>query len=79
MAQVSVNVSVADDYLDHFAEVVTACKKTGLHVEQQSAAIGVISGTINTDKVADLEQVEGISHVERSREIQLPPPTSRIQ
>jgi hypothetical protein len=78
MAIAHVNVSVADEYLDRFATVVQRCKKAGLKVEQQLAQIGVISGSIDAKKLADLNQVEGVAAVERSRTYQIAPPDSEI-
>jgi hypothetical protein len=79
MAKEVVNISVADDYIDRFSEVVKACKKTGLKVEQQMEQIGVVSGAIDSAKVAALSKVKGVAHVERPRQIQLPPPESDVQ
>jgi hypothetical protein len=79
MAQKRVNILVSDDCLDRFAEVVKACQKTGLKIEQQTGATGVISGTIDPAKITDLKKVKGISEVEQSRDIQLPPPGSPVQ
>jgi hypothetical protein len=79
MAIAHVNVSVADDYLDRFAMVVQRCQKAGLKVEQQLAQIGVMSGAIDSEKLADLERVEGVAAVEQSRTYQIAPPDSKIQ
>jgi len=78
MAIEHVNVSVADDYLDRFTTVVQHCKKAGLKIEQQLAQIGIVSGSIDSAKLADLEQVEGVTAVERSRTYQIAPPNSEI-
>ena len=78
MAIAHVNVSVADDYLDRFAMVVHRCKKAGLKVEQQLAHIGVLSGSIDANKLAELTQVEGVAAVEQSRTYQIAPPDSEI-
>jgi hypothetical protein len=73
-----VNVSIADDYLDRFSTVVHQCKKAGLKIEQQLAQVGIVSGSINSAKLADLKQVEGVAAVERSRTYQIAPPNSEI-
>jgi hypothetical protein len=79
MAQKRINVLVSDDHLDRFAEVIKACQKAGLKIEQQAEATGVISGTIDAAKITDLKKVKGVTEVEQSRDIQLPPPGSPIQ
>ena len=79
MAIENVNVSVTDDYLDRFPEVVKAAKKAGLKVEQEMETLGIVSGCIDAAKVDDLSRVRGVAAVERARTIQLPPPDSEIQ
>ncbi len=79
MANQKVNISIAEDYLDHFSEVVLRCEKAGLQIEQQLEQVGVVTGSIDSTKLADLEQVEGVAAVEAARSFQLPPPDSDIQ
>ena len=79
MAIETVIVSVADDHLDSFAEVVRRIKKAGLKVEQQLEAVGIVSGTIDSTKLAALDKVKGVAAVERSREFQIAPPESDVQ
>ena len=79
MAAEDVNVSVADDHLHGFPDVVERMKKAGLKVHQQMEAVGVVSGSIDPAKLSDLEQVEGVAAVEPSRRFQLPPPESDVQ
>jgi hypothetical protein len=74
-----VSIAVADDYLEKFSEVVQRIEQAGLRVEQQLEIVGIITGSIDSDKIADLDKVEGIATVERSRGYQLPPPDSPIQ
>jgi hypothetical protein len=74
-----VNISVADDYLEKFSEVVQRIEQAGLTVEQQLEMVGVITGSIDSDKIANLDKIEGIAAVERSRSYQLPPADSPIQ
>ena len=79
MAAEDVNVSIADDHLDRFPDVVQRMKEAGLRVSQQMEAVGVVSGSIDPTKLSDLKQVEGVAAVERSRSFQLPPPESDVQ
>lgn len=79
MAKVTLSVSVDDQHLDRFPEVVKRCKAAGLKVEEQMDAIGVITGSIDASKVDALQQVEGVAHVEQSRSFQIPPPDSPVQ
>lgn len=74
-----VSISVADEFLDRFAEVVKRIEQAGLKVDQQLDTIGVITGSIDSDNIDQLDQVEGVAAVERSRSFQLPPPDSPTQ
>ena len=75
----NVNVSVADDHLGHFREVVRRMEKAGLKVEQQLEAVGVVSGSIDPARLPALEQVQGVTAVERAREVRIAPPESHVQ
>jgi hypothetical protein len=79
MAEVNVSVSVADGSMDRFSEVVRRLKEAGLDVEQELGEIGVVTGSIDPEKVESLREIEGVSHVEQSREFRIAPPDSDIQ
>lgn len=79
MSTEQVSISVADAFLDRFADVVKRIEQAGLTVDQQLDTIGVITGSIDSDNIGKLDQVEGIAAVERSRGFQLPPPDRPIQ
>ena len=78
MPDEDVNVSIADDHLGRFDEVVRRMERAGLKVQQKLPAIGIVSGSIDSGKVESLEQLPEVSAVERSRSIQIPPPESDI-
>ena len=79
MAEVNVSVSVADGSMNRFSEVVRRLKDAGLEVEQELEEIGVVTGSIDPEKAESLREIEGVSHVERSREYRIAPPDSDIQ
>ena len=79
MVMERVSIAVADEYLDHFAEVVSDARMVGLQVEQELEELGVVSGSIESARLADLDQVRGVAAVERSQTFQLPPPDSPVQ
>lgn len=79
MAQVNVSVSVAEASLDRFSEVVRRLEGAGLDVDQELREIGVVTGSIGSENVEMLGKVEGVSHVERSRDLHIAPPDSDIQ
>ncbi len=79
MPKVSLLVSINDDHLDRFSEVVTDVENAGMEVEQTMENLGVLTGWIGSEKVEPLRRVEGVSHVEESRRVEVPPPDSNIQ
>lgn len=74
MATQQVIVSVANDYLGRFSEVVERCRRAGLDVEQALDTVGVVTGAIDPANVAQLEQVEGVAAVEQPRTVRVPEP-----
>lgn len=79
MSKVDLLVSIDDTHLDRFPEVVESIKDAGMDVEQQLEGIGVVTGSIDSEKIEQLHKVEGVSHVEESRQFQIAPPDSDIQ
>ncbi len=79
MPKVSLLVSVDDDHLDRFSEVVKGVEDVGMEVEQKMEDLGVLAGSIDPEKVEPLRRVEGVSHVEESRSFRIPPPDSDVQ
>jgi hypothetical protein len=77
--KVSLLVSVDDEHLDRFSEVVKRAEAAGMEVEQKMEDLGVLAGSIDPEKVEPLRRVEGVSHVEESRRFQIPPPDSDVQ
>jgi hypothetical protein len=79
VSKVNLLVSVDDEHLNRFSEVVKGLKDAGMDVEQEMEGIGTVTGSIDSEKVEQLRKVEGISHVEESRQFQIAPPDSDIQ
>jgi len=79
VAKVSLLVSVDDEHLDRFSEVVRGVEDVGMEVEQKMEDLGVLAGSIDSERVEALRLVEGVSHVEESRGFQIPPPDSDVQ
>ena len=79
MPKVSLLVSVDDEHLDRFSEVVRGVEDVGMEVEQKMEDLGVLAGSIDSKKVESLRRVEGVSHVEESQGFQIPPPDSDVQ
>jgi hypothetical protein len=69
MAVERVNISVSDDCLPRLDDLVIRLETSGLRIEKVFAMTGVVSGTIDGDRIAALRRVEGVSAVERDRTV----------
>ena len=79
MDTINLTVSIADDHLKDFAQVVARCRKAGMKIEHQMPTIGVVSGSIAADKLDALKRVKGVAHVERAGGFQIAPPDEEVQ
>jgi hypothetical protein len=79
MAKVRLSVSVGDSHVSDLGKVAKAAKKAGMKVDQQLDAIGVLTGSIDASKLESLHRIEGISHIEKEREVGIAPPGSPVQ
>jgi hypothetical protein len=76
---VPVIVSVADDRLADMSTVVDALRDAGMRVGEVLSAAGVVTGTVDSERIPSLSTVAGVADVESERTIQLPPPDSPVQ
>jgi hypothetical protein len=60
-------------------EIVEKLECAGMTNIQSMDAVGVITGSLDEDNVADLCSIEGVEQVERSQQSQIAPPDSSIQ
>ena len=79
MSKVNLLVSVDDEHMERLSEVAEKVKDVGMDVEQELEEIGVITGSIDSEKVEPLRKVEGVSQVEESRRFHIAPPDRTIQ
>ncbi|MBD2665494.1 keto-hydroxyglutarate-aldolase/keto-deoxy-phosphogluconate aldolase [Richelia sinica FACHB-800] len=79
MSNVNLSIAVDENYLNQIQEVAQNLQSAGMNVEQMLDNLGIITGSCDSEKVESLSQVEGVSHVELSREYQLPSPESDLQ
>jgi hypothetical protein len=79
MPKVKVSVSVDDAHIDQILEVSRGLQSVGMDVEQTLPSVGVISGSISSDQVNRLYQIEGVQHIESGQSYQLAPPDSDVQ
>jgi hypothetical protein len=79
MSKISLLVSVHSEYRERLPEVALKLQTAGMQVAQWMAEIGVITGSIDSEKVGVLSRIEGVASVESSVEYQLPSPEEEIQ
>jgi hypothetical protein len=76
---VDVNVSVDDAHMGEIEDLVDTLKTEGMRIDHVLRAIGTVSGRLPLAKLDQVRFIEGVSHVERAREIQLAPPEDDVQ
>jgi hypothetical protein len=79
MSKIKVSVSVDDAHVDRLTEVSMGLQSMGMDVEQILQSIGIISGSVSSDQVNSLYQIEGVQHIESERSYQLAPPDADVQ
>ena len=79
MDKVRVNITIDDAHLEQIDQVTEALKSAGLEVEQTLSTLGIVTGTIDPEKLSSLSEVTGVDSVESDKPIQLAPPDSEAQ
>lgn len=79
MSQVQVSVSVDNAHLPQIEQISQQLKLSGMNVEQTLSSIGVINGSIQSDRLNSLDQIEGVQSVEPQQSYRLAPPSSDVQ
>ncbi len=78
--RLNVVVSVDEARLKDFADVLQEMAEVGLHIENEMAMLGTVSGSVDDPQVLSrLRRVKGVAHVERCRQFQIAPPNAEIQ
>lgn len=77
--QREVLISVDTDEPAVLSDIADRLSAAGLDVSAVHDAISVITGTIDEDGIAGLQQVAGVLDVERQRSFRIPPPGSDVQ
>lgn len=78
MAREQILISVAGDKAQLKA-LIPELEKLGVEVGQVLELSGIITGTVDPERVAELDKLQGISAVEMSRAYRIAPPESEIQ
>jgi hypothetical protein len=79
MSTIKASLSIEEQYLDKLPKVVKRIKKAGFNVEQTLEELGVVTGSVDSEKLDAIRKVKGVASIEQERVFQLPPPESTIQ
>ena len=79
MSKVKVTISIGDAHLEQIDQVVDQLKAKGLDVEQTMATLGIVTGSVDSDKLSALSKVAGVDSVQKEKTVNLPPPGSDVQ
>jgi hypothetical protein len=74
-----VTVTVDDTHLRSIGTVARSLEQTGMRVDRVMAAVGVITGSVDTGTESTLNGVPGVASVDRDNSYQLPSPGSEVQ
>lgn len=74
-----VTVTVADSDAGDVDEVAERLREVGMQVDQVLGTLGVITGSIDTDRITALEKVAGVAAVEQQTAFQIAPPDADVQ
>jgi hypothetical protein len=66
--RVNVAVAVTEDALDNVLEVAAACRALGFGHTATLALVGVLLGSVDSEKLAELRAVPGVETVEVERQ-----------
>lgn len=75
----NVTVTVDDTHLRSIGTVARSLEQTGMRVDRVMAAVGVITGSMESGSVSTLSTIPGVASVDRDPGYQLPSPGSEIQ
>lgn len=72
MDNVKVNITISDAHLEQMDQVTEDLKAAGLDVEQTLSTLGIVTGSIDSEKVSALSDVTGVDSVETDKKVTIP-------
>ena len=79
MNKVKITVSIDEAHINQIQEVAAQLEAMGMEIKQTMPTIGLVIGSVQSEKIPSLYKVEGIQNVEPERTYQLAPPNSEVQ
>jgi hypothetical protein len=74
-----ITVQVDDDHVARLDGVADQLRAAGMKVEQVLRTIGIITGSVPSERRAGLDSVPGVASIESEHTFQLPSPDSDVQ
>lgn len=72
-------VSVEGGHLARLNAVAEELRSAGMEVGSVMDELGVVSGSVEPEKIERLSAVTGVASVDAAREVRIPPPDSPLQ
>ena len=79
MSQIKISVAVDNAHLSEIQSISEKLHSSGMNVEQILSNIGVINGSVESNQLNSLNQIEGVQSINPQQGFQLAPPDSDIQ
>jgi hypothetical protein len=74
-----ITVQVDDEHVARLDGVADELRAAGMDVEQVLATIGIILGSVPSERRAALDAVRGVASIENEHTLRIPPSDSDIQ
>jgi len=75
----NITVTVDDEHADSMGQVAATLRACGMQISQVLEAVGVITGSVPEDGVAELRNIHGVKSVDPAVDITIPSPDSPLQ
>ena len=75
----NITVTVADSHLAGIDELAAQLRDAGMEVDGVLAAIGVVTGSVDSERLAAIAALPGVAALEVERTVHLPPPDAGVQ
>lgn len=79
MSNVEVSVCLDDAHLSQIEQIAQKLQSSGMTGTQTLPNIGIINGSIASEQLNRVAQIEGVQTVEPQQTYQINPPSSHIQ
>jgi hypothetical protein len=76
---VRVTVTVADFALADIEQLAGRLRRAGMAVDAVLGAIGIITGSVASARLASIRTLPGVAAVEEQTTFQIPPPDAEVQ